>query len=71
MWFKFLCINTFENRRLIMMEILKKAGLATGISTVLVLAVTFLPIYYQFTDMGKVKAELVTIKAQLAELKAK
>lgn len=54
-----------------MMEILKKAGLATGISTVLVLAVTFLPIYYQFTDMGKVKAELVTIKAQLAELKAK
>jgi len=54
-----------------MMEILKKNGIPAGIATLLVLAITFVPIYYQFTDIGKVKAELVAIKAQLAGLEAK
>jgi hypothetical protein len=52
-----------------MMEILKKNGIPAGIATLIVLAITFVPIYYQFTDIGKVKAELVTLQAEVAALK--
>ena len=54
-----------------MMEILKKAGLATGISTVLVLAITFLPILYQFETTADLQAEIAALKLEVAALKVK
>jgi hypothetical protein len=54
-----------------MMELLKKAGLASGIAAVIVLAVTFVPIWYQFKTAKAQNLRIEALEAQVQQLQAK
>jgi len=54
-----------------MMEILKKAGLASGIATVLVLAITFVPVYYQYKFTKQQNARIEALEAKVEKLQGK
>lgn len=54
-----------------MLEILKKAGVATGIATFLVLAITFVPIYWQYRTTVDQDARISAIEQQLKALQSK
>lgn len=54
-----------------MLEILKKAGVASGLATLLVLAITAVPIYYQYHFTKEQNARIDALEKQVAELSVK
>lgn len=48
-----------------MLEILKKAGVASGIAAVIVLAITFVPIWYQFKTAEKQNERIEALERKL------
>lgn len=48
-----------------MLEILKKAGVATGVATFLVLAITFVPLYWQYQTNIELKSRISKLEAQV------
>jgi hypothetical protein len=54
-----------------MMEILKKAGLASGLAALIVLAVTIVPIGYQYKYTKEQNAKIAALEAKVAALEAK
>lgn len=53
-----------------MLEILKKAGVASGVATIIVLLITAVPIYYQYTYTVKQNAKIAALEERLIELEA-
>lgn len=49
-----------------MLEILKKAGVATGVATFLVLAITFVPLYWQYQTSIELRARITALESQVA-----
>lgn len=54
-----------------MFEILKKAGVAAGLATVIVLAITFVPIYYQYHFTKKQNERIQALEQRVEALAAK
>jgi hypothetical protein len=54
-----------------MLEILKKAGLASGIATLIVLAITFVPIMYQIEVTKEQNVRISVLEAKVTALEAK
>lgn len=54
-----------------MLEILKKAGLASGLASLIVLAITAVPIYYQYHYTKEQNARIAALEAKLEALQAK
>lgn len=54
-----------------MMEILKKNGIPAGIATVLVLAITFVPVMYQVTFTKEQNARIAVLEQKVKDLEAK
>jgi hypothetical protein len=54
-----------------MMEILKKHGFPAGIATLLVLAITFVPVYYQYKYTREQNARIEVLEAKVASLQVK
>jgi uncharacterized membrane protein YukC len=50
------------------MEILKKHGIPAGIATLLVLAITFVPVYYQYKYTREQNARITALEAKVASL---
>lgn len=48
-----------------MLEILKKYGIPAGVATVIVLAITVVPIYIQFTDSAEMKARIAKLENKI------
>lgn len=53
-----------------MLEILKKAGLASGLATLVVLAITFVPIAYQYKYTKEHSARIAALEARVKALEA-
>jgi hypothetical protein len=53
------------------MEILKKHGFPAGIATLLVLAITFVPVYYQYKYTREQNARIEALEAKVASLQVK
>lgn len=53
-----------------MLELLKKAGLASGIAALIVLAVTIVPIGYQIKTTKDQNARLAALEARVTTLEA-
>lgn len=54
-----------------MMEILKKAGVASGIATLVVLAITAVPIWYQLETTKNQNAKIAALEAKVGALEGK
>lgn len=54
-----------------MLEILKRAGIASGIATVVVLAITVVPLYLQFKTAAEQNARIQALEAKVTELEKK
>lgn len=54
-----------------MMEILKKAGLASGLATLIVLAITAVPIWYQIETTKDQNARISALEAKVEKLQVK
>lgn len=54
-----------------MMEILKKAGIASGLATLLVLAITAVPIYYQYHYTIEQNARIAVLEEKIKALEVK
>lgn len=54
-----------------MMEILKKAGIASGLATLLVLAITAVPVYYQYHFTKEQNARIEALEAKVTALQVK
>lgn len=54
-----------------MMEILKKAGIASGIAALIVLAITFVPIMYQIKYTKQQNAKIAELEQRVQQLEAK
>jgi len=54
-----------------MMEILKKAGIASSLATIMVLAITAVPIYYQYHFTKEQNARIAALEAKVAALEVK
>lgn len=54
-----------------MLELLKKAGLASGVAAVIVLAVTFVPIMYQYKYTKQQNAKIAELEARVQQLEQK
>jgi hypothetical protein len=52
-----------------MMELLKKHGIPAGMATLIVLAITFVPCYYQYKYTKEQNARITALEAQVASLK--
>ncbi len=52
-----------------MLEILKKIGLTTTVATIVVVLLTFVPLYYQYKATVDFDARLTAIEKQLNEKK--
>jgi hypothetical protein len=52
-----------------MMEILKKHGIPTASATLIVLAITFVPLYYQYKTTVSQNARILVLEAQVAAMK--
>lgn len=51
-----------------MLEILKKAGIASGIATVVVLAITVVPLWYQYKTTKSQNIRIEALEAKVAAL---
>jgi hypothetical protein len=51
-----------------MLEILKKHGFSAGIASLVVLAITFVPIYYQYKYTREQNARIEALEAKVASL---
>jgi hypothetical protein len=54
-----------------MMEILRKHGFPAGIATLVVLAITFVPVYYQYKYTREQNARIEVLEAKVASLEKK
>ncbi len=54
-----------------MMELLRKHGIPVGIATVLTLAITFVPIYYQYKHTKQQNERIEHLEKQVEELKTR
>ena len=54
-----------------MMEILKKHGIPAGIASLIVLAITFVPCYYQYKYTVEQNARITALEAKVASLQVK
>lgn len=54
-----------------MMEILRKHGIPAGIASLIVLAITFVPIGYQWKYTKEQNARITALEAKLQALEAK
>lgn len=54
-----------------MLEILKKAGLASGLAALVVLAVTFVPIVYQYKYTKEQNARIKVLEERIKVLESK
>ena len=54
-----------------MMEILKKYGAPTGVATLVVLAITFVPIYYQWQTAKAQNAKIEQLEKRVQNLEAR
>lgn len=54
-----------------MLEILKKAGIAAGLAALIVLAVTFVPIMYQYHYTKEQNAKIAVLEAKVKALEEK
>jgi hypothetical protein len=54
-----------------MLEILKKAGVASGVATVIVLAITCVPIYFQYKYTVEQNARIEALEKKLEQLEQK
>ena len=54
-----------------MLEILKKAGIASGLATIMVLAITAVPIYYQYHFTKQQNAKIAVLEAKVKALEEK
>lgn len=54
-----------------MMEILRKHGAPAGIATLLVLVITFVPIYYQYKTTVNQNARIAQLEAKVEKLSTK
>jgi hypothetical protein len=50
-----------------MMELFKKHGIPAGIATVLVLAITFVPIYYQYKTTVAQNIRITALETAIAK----
>lgn len=53
-----------------MLEILKKAGVAAGLASVIVLAITFVPIFYQYHFTKKQNDRIAVMEQKIEALEA-
>lgn len=51
-----------------MLEILKKAGVAAGLASVIVLAITFVPIFYQYHFTKKQNERIAVMEQRIQVL---
>lgn len=54
-----------------MMEILKKHGFDAGIATVIVLAITFIPVYFQYKYTLEQNARITVLEAKVETFETK
>lgn len=54
-----------------MMEILKKHGIPAGIASLIVLAITFVPCWYQYKYTVEQNARIAALEAKVASLEKK
>jgi hypothetical protein len=54
-----------------MMEILKKHGFPAGIASLIVLAITFVPCYYQYKFTVEQNARITALEAKVTSLEKK
>jgi hypothetical protein len=55
----------------LMLEILKKAGIASGLAALIVLAITFVPIMYQYYYTKEQNAKIAVLEAKVKALEEK
>lgn len=54
-----------------MMEILRKHGMNAGLATLFILAITFVPLVYQYNYTKEQNARITVLEAKIAALEAK
>lgn len=54
-----------------MLELLKKHGVSATLSSIIVLAITIVPLYYQYRFTKEQNARIAALEAKIAELEKK
>lgn len=54
-----------------MLDLLKKHGVSATLASIIVLAITFVPLYYQYSFTKKQNARIAVLEAKIAELEKK